>query len=225
MSAKIINIEPKCKRHRYFLFCLGAGLLIVSSLLNVILWEQYKIQLIFFMSVCLMVLFVAFVKFLEPPISYSITPQSLHYQHRYGEWTLPWQDVVRIGDININVQGGRQQLPYIGIKLNSLVNIAENISPRLANRLLHEQQELLLLAVKNGQLNLPHGAINFDLFELQNVIYKGPIAAWLYRCEDLVSAYGYHLYLPENSFDRELNDFLELLKQCHDYTKMHDGNE
>lgn len=225
MSTKIIEITPKCKRNRYFLFCLGGGLLIISSLLNVILWEQYKIQLIFFMSVCLMVLFVAFVKFLEPPISYTMTPESIHYQHRHGQWTLPWQDIFRLGDIYIDVQGERKPLPYIGIKLTSLKNIAESISPRLANRLLHEQQELLLLALKNGQIKLPHGAINFEPFELQGTIYKGPIAAWLYRSEDLVAAYGYHLYLPENGFDRELDDFLGLLKQCHVFTKTQGNNE
>ncbi|WP_413702166.1 DUF2982 domain-containing protein [Psychromonas sp. KJ10-10] len=36
----------------------------------------------------------------------------------------------------------------------------------------------------------------------------------MHRSEQLAKAYGYHLYLPESSLDRDLNHFLELLKSA-----------
>ena len=125
--------------------------------------------------------------------------------------------MIRIGDIRANVLAEYQHLPYLGIRINSLENIAQSISPRLANKLLHEQQELLLLGVRNQEIDLQNGVINFDPFTLNGVTYKGPVAAWLYRTELLQKAYGYHLFLPESSFDRDLIEFLSLLKECHHY--------
>lgn len=166
-----------------------------------------------------MVLFVGLLKYLEPPVSYFITPESITYYHRSGHWHLPWQDIVRIGYIRADVQGEHIQLPYLGIKVHNLENIAQTVSPRLANKLIHEQQELLLLALKNQEIDLHNGVINFAPFNLNGVIYKGPVAAWLYRTELLHKAYGYHLFLPESSFDRGLTAFLSLLKECFNYTR------
>ncbi|MFT4836505.1 MAG: hypothetical protein ACI9IJ_001428 [Psychromonas sp.] len=223
-AQRVIQIKPNSKRNHLFLSCLGCLLLCVCLLLNLFLWDQYKIQLIFIMSASFMMLFVGLLKFLEPPISYCITPETIFYCHRHGHWNLPWQDILRIGDIPVDIRGQHVKLPYLGIRLNSLTNIAQTISPRLANKLLHEQLELLLLVVKNHEIDLPNGLINFEPFELNGITYKGPIAAWLYRTEELSKAYGYHLYLPENSFDRELLEFLGLLKECHHYINSYQSN-
>lgn len=224
IAQRIIQVKPNSKRNRLFLLCLGCLLLCICLLLNLLFWDDYRIQLIFIMSASFMVLFVALLKYLEPPISYSITPETISYYHRNGHWHLPWQDILRIGDIPADVQGKHVQLPYLGIRVNSLTNIAQTISPRLANKLLHEQQELLLLAVKNHEIDLQDGMINFEPFDLNGVTYKGPIAAWLYRTEELNKAYGYHLYLPESGFDRELIEFLGLLKECQHYINSHQSN-
>ena len=223
-AQRVIQVEPNSKRNRLFLLCLGCLLLCVCLLLNLLFWDDYRIQLIFIMSASFMVLFVSLLKFLEPPISYFITPETISYYHRNGHWHLPWKDILRIGDIPADVRGEHVQLPYLGIRVNSLENIAQTISPRLANKLLHEQQELLLLAVKNHEIDLQDGLINFEPFELNGVTYKGPVAAWLYRAEELNKAYGYHLYLPENSFDRGLIEFLNLLKECHHYINSHQAD-
>jgi hypothetical protein len=214
---RVIQVKPKSKHNSLFLLCLGSLLLFFCLLLNLLFWDEYRIQLIFIMSASFMVLFVGGLKLLEPPTSYYITPDIISFYHRSGHWHLPWQDILRIGDIRAELQGEYVQLPYLGIRVNSLENIAQAISPRLANKLLHEQQELLLLAVKNKEINLQNGVINFEPFNLNGVIYKGPVAAWLYRTELLHKAYGYHLFLPESSFDRGLPEFLSLLKECFNY--------
>lgn len=221
---RVIQVKPNSKRNRLFLLCLGCLMLCVCQLLNIFFWDDYKILLIFIMSAAFMVLFVSLLKFLEPPISYCITPETIFYYHRNGHWDLPWQDILRIGDIRADVRGEHVQLPYVGIKVNCLANLAQTISPRLANQLLYEQLDLLLLAVKNHEINLSNGLINFDPFELNGVTYKGPVAAWLYSVEELNKAYGYHLYLPENSFDRGLIEFLGLLKECQHYINGYQSN-
>ncbi len=176
-------------------------------------------QLMLLILASFILVLVGVLKYLEPQTSYRITPIGIIYIHRSGQWQLPWQDIIRIADIYIEVNGEYLQLPYIGIKLKSLENIARSISPRLANKLLHEQKELIFLAVKTEQIKLKRGLINFEPYQLNGVTYKGPVAAWLYRSEQLATAYGYHLYLPESSFDRDLPGFLSLLKRCLDYTR------
>jgi len=187
-------------------------------LINVLYWQDYKVQLIFLMLTSLIIFMSGLLKYSEPKISFFITPEVIIYFHRNGQWQIIWKDIIRIGALKADVRGEHIQLPYLGIKLNTLENIAKNISPRLANKLLHEQQELFILAIKNREIDVQDGLINFEPYTLNDVIYKGPIAAWLYRTEYLAKAYGYHLYLPENSFDRDLDEFLALLKKCHHYT-------
>lgn len=218
-AEKIIKITPKSKRNRLFLFSLGCLLLFCCLLLTELFWQKYTMQLMLLILASFILVLLAVLKYLEPQTSYRITPKGIIYTHRSGRWQLPWQDIIRIGDIHIEVNGEYLQLPYLGIKLNNLENIASSISPRLANKLLHEQKELIFLAVKTQQIKLKSGLINFEPYQLNGVTYKGPVAAWLYRSEQLATAYGYHLYLPESSFDRDLPGFLNLLKQCLDYTR------
>ena len=89
------------------------------------------------------------------------------------------------------------------------------INPGLANRLIHEQRPLITFAVMNQLLLLEQVQLNFEPYELpsgENV--KGPIAAFLHHTEVLQAAYGYHLYIPDTAIDRELSEFIRLLKQC-----------
>ena len=216
-TARVIEVKPKCKRNRLFLLCLGCLLLCICFILSHFFWVQFQLQLMVILLASFIVLLVGILKYLEPPISYLITPDGIIYHHRSGHWQLSWRDVVRIGDIRATVLAEYQHLPYLGIRINSLEKIAQSISPRLANKLLHEQKELLLLGVRNQEINLQSSAINFEPFTLNGVIYKGPVAAWLYRTELLQKAYGYHLFLPESSFDRDLIEFLSLLKDCQHY--------
>ena len=72
----------------------------------------------------------------------------------------------KIGTVHGFIQDNHKDLPYLGLKLHSLNYIADHISPRLANKLLHEQQELIHLAINNGELNAEQGLINFSSYQL-----------------------------------------------------------
>ena len=215
-----IQIKPQSKRHHLFILVLGAVLLMFNFVLNAYFWQEYRLPLMVMMFACCILLFVGFSKYTEPNTSYRLTRENIHFIHRHGQWQLPWIDVIRIGTLNTVVGNEYTQLPYLGIRLKSLDNIADSISPRLANRLIHEQQELLVLAAHNKDVILENGLINFSPFQLNKKLYKGPIAGWLYRTEQLASIYGYHLFLPISGFDRELDEFLLLLNQCKNHAQV-----
>ena len=197
---------------------LGGVLILFSMFLNLLYWDEYKIQLMMIFLACSIVFLAGILKHSEPDVSYKLTRQQLYFYHRNGQWLLNWQDIVRIGQPSANNIFERIQLPYIGIKLKDIALIADNISPRLANKLIHEQRELLILAARNNEIKLESGLISFEPFTLNKKIYKGPIAAWLFRTEQLNQVYGYHLFLPQTSFDRDISQFLTLLKQCKAYS-------
>lgn len=217
---RLIKIVPKSKNSEVFLLFLGAILIVISYLLSLFLSPQFSLQIMFMTLIGVVVLLLGLVKLVEPRFSYYLSPQSLIYRHRCGQWQISWLEIIRIGQLQRYVSNQYTDLPYIGIKLHNLESIARNISPRLANKLIHEQNELLLLAVSNHEITSEDAVINFEPYHLNGVEYKGPIAGWLHKTEQLFIAYGYHIYLPENSFDREIDEFLRLLKQCLHYVKM-----
>ncbi|OUS24687.1 hypothetical protein A9Q98_13255 [Thalassotalea sp. 42_200_T64] len=220
---KSIQITPKSKRNGLFLIVLGVILLLSSFALNNLFWDQFKLQLMLLMFSCFIILLLGFGKYSEPNISYNIGKDTITFHHRFGSWQINWQDIISLGEVKANNGLTVFGLPYIGIKLNKLDNIASHISPRLANKLLHEQQELIRLAVEYEEISSAQAIINFSPYPLADKIIKGPVAAWLHRTEVLAIAYGYHLFLAEDSFDQELMNFLSLLKNCQHYVKQNTG--
>jgi len=198
---------------------LGFILMSISMLINNFFWNDYKYQLMLILFASCMVFLTGFLKYSELDISYRLTRDKLYFYHRNGCWDITWNNIVRIGNVSSYSGFEHIQLSYIGIKLKDIELIAQNISPRLANKLIHEQRELLILAARNREIVLDSGLISFDPFILNGKTYKGPIAAWLFRTEQLASVYGYHLFLSETTFDRELDEFLQLLKQCKHYAE------
>ena len=89
--------------------------------------------------------------------------------------------------------------------------------------MIHEQKPLMALAIIQGLLTIEESQLNFNDFTLssgRNI--KGPLAAFLYHCQTLHNALGYHLYIPESSTDRELQQFCLLLKSCMSSAKNYD---
>jgi hypothetical protein len=107
------------------------------------------------------------------------------------------------------------QLPFIGIRLSAIATLVNSISPRLANRLIHEQRPLLAIAIRLKLITLDQSQLNFSPFILANgQIIKGPLAAFMHHSSVLHEALGYHLFIPESALDRDLNAFCVLLNQC-----------
>lgn len=219
----IINIKAQASHHAIFLMIIGFILLLLTLLVSQYYWQTLRLVLIFVFLVALVVMITGLAKYLQPQFSYYITPEKLKYQHIYGNWQLSWQQIHAINLIR-EVRGlDTITLPYIGIRLVNLDILTQQISPRLANRLIHEQQPLLKFAFVQKLLSLEQIQINFTPFTLRSGLQvSGPIAAFLHHCQSLQTALGYHLYLPETSMDRELNDFHQLLRQCKNASQDYD---
>lgn len=212
------------KRNGLSLLALGLILMLITVMASLWFWPTFKLQMIFVILVNIIVILIGLVKVLEPKISYKLTPKNVLYIHKHGYWQIFWTDIIRIGKVNSSVGLTQQELPFLGIKLTNLHYIAEHITPRLANRLLHEQNVLRQLIMTTGNDTQDTTVISFEPYELNGKCYKGPIAAWLFRSEQLARHYGYHLYLPIDSFDRTSDEFLSLLRECWQYTKTHEDS-
>lgn len=211
----IINIKAQANHHAIFLLLTGFTLLLITLLVSQYYWHSWRLVLMFICLVAIVIIITGVAKYLQPQFSYFITPKKLEYKHIYGKWQLAWQQIQAIKPIREVYGINTISLPYIGIRLVHLEELAQQISPRLANRLIHEQQPLLKFSYVQQLLSLEQIQINFTPFVLKSgVEILGPIGAFLHHCQSLQSALGYHLYLPETSMDRELNDFHQLLKQC-----------
>lgn len=209
-----IKIKAQAKHHAYSLMLLGLTSLSLIIIFAQYYWLQAKLVLIFLVLVSLVVIFIGFIKRIEPETSFLITPEHLRYQHKYGFWQITWRDITRFAQVTETVLIDRVELPYVGIKLTNLTAIAENISPRLASRLIHEQRPLIHFCLQHRLLTMDQVVINFTPFKLEGKTIKGPVAAFLHQTIVLQQALGYHLYIPESAVDRSCQAFATLLNNC-----------
>jgi hypothetical protein len=211
----VINIKAQGNHHALFLMLTAFIVAFITFIFSQGYWRQFHLVIIFIYLSALVIFITGLAKYLEPQYSLCIDPNGIQYQHRYGHWKIDWRQIQRISLINETFGLTNIQLPYIGISLKQLSPLAEQISPRLANRLIHEQKPLLAFAIKMDYLTIEQGILNFDPFILSSgEILKGPLAAFLHHSTVLHKALGYHLFLPETAIDRELNEFCTLLTLC-----------
>jgi hypothetical protein len=217
-QSPFINIKAKANHHALFLMLLAVVILIITLVVSQHCWRDFRLMLIFSYLIAIVVMFIGLLKRSEPSVSFRLTPQRIQYHHRHGNWTLYWQQIQNIKTIKEVVGLKIVALPYIGIRLKSLDVLAEQISPRLANRLIHEQRPLMSFSVMRNLLSLEEAQLNFNPFTLASgKIIKGPLAAFLHHCQMLHKGLGYHLYVHESSTDRDIDAFCQLLKQCQHY--------
>jgi len=210
-----IKIKAKAKHHSLFLILIGSALMLVTIVLSHYYWQALKLVLIFLILLALIIIMTGLLKRLEPKYSLLLNPLGMDYCHRYGHWHLDWQQIRNIKQLNETSGLIRLELPYVGIRLHDLDSFVKQISPRLANRLIHEQKPLIAFAIIHQLLSLEQGQLNFSPYQLlSGKIVKGPLAAFLHHSQAIYTGFGYHLVIPESNTDRELDEFCQLLKQC-----------
>jgi hypothetical protein len=221
-----INIIARAKHNAYSLALIGMTSLALVLIMMSKYWLEAKLVLILLLLVSLILVFIGITKILEPVSSFSLTPSYLRYQHKYGQWQLPWHDIVDIRQISESVWLEQINLPYVGIRLHQLTALIDNMSPRLASRLIHEHRPLIIFCVQHKLIEFEQGIINFSPFTLEKKAITGPRAAFLHQMMILKGALGYHLYLPESALDRDCQAFCQLLKSCQqnakNYSQLHD---
>jgi energy-coupling factor transporter transmembrane protein EcfT len=210
-----IEIRPQTNRHGLFLIALGITLFLIVLLIAQFYWREYQTILIFLYLTTFIISFSGILKRLEPPFSFRLSPNKITYHHKYGQWSFSWPQIKRIAVVKETTGLETIALPYIGVKLQNLEQLTKQISPRLANRLIHEQKPLISFAIRHNLMTLSEGVIHFEPYKLSHGnMVSGPLAAFLYHCQALETAFGYHLFIPESSVDRELSSFCTLLSQC-----------
>ena len=211
----VIKIKAQSNHHALFLMLVALVLFITTLIFNLSYWRQFQLVLTFIYLSELVIFITGLAKYLQPKYSLCLNPKGIIYQHSCGHWQVDWQQIKRISLMNETLGFEQIQLPFIGIHLIQLSILAKQISPRLANRLIHEQRPLLALAIKLKYLTLEQSQLSFEAFELPSgESITGPLAAFLHHSTVLHQALGYHLFIPETAMDRELNEFCTLLKQC-----------
>ncbi|WP_019030108.1 DUF2982 domain-containing protein [Colwellia piezophila] len=211
----VIKIKAQSNHHAVFLMLMALIAFISTLVISQNYWRQFQLVLTFIYLAELVIFITGLAKYLQPKHSLCLSPSGINYQHTHGHWQLDWHDVQRISLMHGTLGLTQIRLPYIGIRLLQLSTLAKNISPRLANRLIHEQRPLLAIAIRLEFITLEQSQLNFTSFELPGgEILKGPLAAFFHHTTVLEKAFGYHLFLPETALDRELDEFCRLLNQC-----------
>ncbi|SET07118.1 DUF2982 domain-containing protein [Thalassotalea agarivorans] len=208
----IFQVKPISRHHGLFVTLVGLAGLLTILLVSQLFWMHFRLPLIFLTMAALVTIFIGLLKLTEPKFSYEIYPDHFVFIHRAGSWALPWLAIGRVAQVKLDRIAGDTPLPYIGVKLTQLAPLAESISPRLANKLIHIQKGLLTAAIGHQQMTFEQGIINFEPFDIEGKLYKGPIGSFLHQCEVLNQAYGFHLYLPYDSMDREADAFVTALQ-------------
>ncbi|MCH1928891.1 DUF2982 domain-containing protein [Shewanella sp. A25] len=212
---QVISVRPLSKRNGFTLTWLGAFAFILGFSLFVLFPDLFALGLVFF-SLGAIALVLGLAKVYEPETSLSIDANGLTYFHRRGNVFIGWDNIQRVDNPRITQGIETLELSYIGIKLKRLNPILDNISLRLAAGLLTEQRPLLVTAASQQEdlatLETYLGA-EFSPLTLEGDRYRGVLAMFGHRCVMLDSRLGFHLYIPNDSLDREPNEFITLLRQ------------
>lgn len=207
----VIKIKAVARHHGLFITLTGFIALLIMAWLCSYYWQQARFALMFMVLVCLVTIFIGLLKLAEPAHSLILTAETLTFYHRHGRWQLNWQQIRNIHCVTNTVGISREELNYVGIKLNSVDSIANNISLRLANRMIHEQKPLIHYCIKHQLLTFEQGILNFEPYVLKDGrIIKGPLAAFCHHSEVLHHALGAHLFIAASNLNGSIDDFVFL---------------
>jgi len=210
-SNNIIKIKAIARHHGLFITLTGFISLLLVAWLCSYYWQQARFPLMFMVLTCLVTIFIGLLKLAEPAYSLIITTESLTFHHRYGRWQFSWPQNRTIHSVTNTVGITREELNYVGIKLNSIDSIVNNISLRLANRMIHEQKPLIHYCLKQQLITFEQAILNFDPYILKDgTVIKGPLAAFLHHSEVLDHALGAHLFIAANNLNASTDDFVLL---------------
>jgi len=150
---------------------------------------------------------------LPRPITLTLTPAGLRFEHAAGHYQLPWSAIVRIDQVRLGLLNHYRELPYVGIRLHSPTPLLSTLSIRLAARLMVDQRDLLYYAEKEGAVDarLDWEKDRVRLADGQE--YDGVVAMFSHRMMSLRQHLGYDLYLPVADLELDATDLLTRLNR------------
>jgi len=209
-----ILIKSQAHRNQFSTMLLGVLLALSCIISSFYLWQAYQVHIIIFSLISVLIISISILKYFEPQYCLGLTDDKLFYYHRQGKWSISWSNIQLVHHPKGNSDLEERNINFIGIKLRSYDCDTNTITPRLANHLLHEQNNLLILAFQNNQVEVEQTQINFSPFKTsQGKEITGPTAAWLHQMKILRQIYGYDLYIPINSFNSPSEQIISLFKK------------
>lgn len=213
-----IHIRPKARHHGVFYSVLGMGLCCLLFILPVSFGFQLNLLYITLILISFVMGFIGILKLLEPRVSLTLCKDCFEFHHRCGGWILKWANIVRIDQPAL--QDGLEwfPLPYLGLKIRDYEPLLNILSQRLAVKLLSEQRTLLVQVLQQEYIS-GHIDANFELIEdpiyrsTSGHIYQGAVAMMGHRMARMRTMLGYDLLIPGNSLDREVMDFVSLMRR------------
>ncbi|CAM4388333.1 DUF2982 domain-containing protein [Pseudoalteromonas ostreae] len=207
----VLKLRAQGARNGIEILTVGAVGLIFTMLFNLLRPGEISIFEIFLVSLCVVAIFIGFLKTQEPFYSLVITEQELTYQHKYGYWCIKHANIHHSGIPKVEQQLEQLELNAVGIKLNDTDEFLLQLAPRIAGKLLIEQRHLFIQVVqkhcKNG--NCPSEWLIEDNYytSVNGRSFNGLIAMFANRMRHLRQLTGYDLLLPASVLDRSIWDF------------------
>lgn len=216
-SEERILIRAGAKRNGLTTFLGGCVAMLVAIVLLTWLPKSLYLIGVFTLSGSIVTLLIGWFKMREPEHSIELTKTHIMYRHRHGQWQVNWDNVQRIDVPKVQDGLDIKSLGMVGIKLKDYAPLLTSISPRLATNLLLEQRPLLLQANQCAG----GGCYSADLIEndrfknIDGKIITGIPAMLANRMTKLRQRLGYDLYISVSELDRTTDEFVALLRECH----------
>ena len=198
----------------------GLGLLALGTLVVQLLPELFFLAGILIIAAGIVGMTMGFFKIREPKHSLEISKQALTYHHRRGTWHIPWGNIQRVDVPRVHMGLEHVDLEMVGFRLKDPEHFLQNISPRLITHLLMEQRPLV---TKAEQANCSTGRCHGDdIIEdtkyktSDGTVIKGVAAMFANRMRRLQEGLGYEVFISVNELDRSAEEFVTLVRQCHE---------
>lgn len=221
MSDDVIEIKSQAKRNVLVSVMFGAVGLGIASIFLLAFPESLYYVGIFLTSASLVAFLVAWVKFREPQFSFLLSKTSILYQHKNGQWQVSWHNIQRIDVPSVNQGVDRKSLDMVAIKIKDYSVFLSSVSPRLMTNILMEQRPLLFHNMPTSKDCATGGCYSDDLLEddyfkdQDGKEYCGIQAMFANRMLKLRERLGYDIFISVAELDRPEQEFVSLLRQCH----------
>ncbi|MGB1297588.1 MAG: DUF2982 domain-containing protein [Psychrobium sp.] len=201
-----LRIKSPAPNYKQF-FMVAGVVLLVLAIMGQLWWPSLSLQFGLLCLAAVSLFFIGIAKHFEPSISLELTQQSLRYFHRYGRWKLDWENISRIHIPRFYYQLQQKETHYIGVKVIDLEKLIDNVSPRLASRIIHEHRDILALAISQGDLTTSEAQIDLTPFKMPSGFQVGgPLAPFFHQMVLLEKHYGAHLFIPFSSFNEAADE-------------------
>lgn len=197
----------------------GAGIMLLSaavllfSLLSIIWSNQLSAWQVVLILIAGLGIYAGWAKLTEPQYFLHYDANGVSYHHRHGGWHLPWQYFLYSGIPQLN----QQSMAYIGFRLTDYDGFLQPLPLRLAVRLMTEQRELYLAAVRQGCTS---GQCASELlaenghFSTGKQQYNGVKAAFGWRMQQLNRQTGFDVFIPVALSETEAADLCRQINQA-----------